>query len=209
MLRTVFDAFALYRPLSYTMHNLAYEGDYTISIGEWIRIKDKWSQRGSYIQSHRQFYELICKYGEAMSQYVRRPIKDEFTRLVQLVKQLKPYNRMEYSKDINKIVHILNDYDVTKITEYRATKVVINTDNPDIVTIRVDTHTDPIRILHVGRLDTIYIIEVIIDDLIPLYKQAARDVTAIKEHNDRILEEIKRLVLPRRISNGLDASATS
>lgn len=200
----IFNSFLLYRPLSYNEHRLYVTDNMIVTIHEWIKLKRSWRSRGSYLDSYSDFYELICKYGDEMSQYVRRSIKDEFIRLVQLTKQLQPYNELAYTKDVDKVIHILHDYDVTDVKSERIIAIRIETDHPDSVKL-VYGHAEWERhTFNLLSLKSIHVIEDVIDDLMPLYEMAVKDVSAIKEHNDKILEEIKKLVMPRYISNELE-----
>jgi len=207
MLNTVYQAFHVYMPLSNSQYRIASTSRKEIYLGKWIRVRYEWNKRGSYIKSSAELYSIIKEYGEVMIHHVRSSIRDEFKYLVYLTKQLKEYKNFQYSLKINKTIYIVDSADVTKAMQYSINRIVLETDRPFIITVRDDDNGSYWSVMSICNLDSLTSLEDILEELIPLYEQVLKDITAIKEHNDQILEEMRKVTLPAYISMQFDKNS--
>ena len=200
MKSTVYDAFDLLKPLSKTYRVVSSVDKYgsLLAVGTWLKLRIYYQRYGTDIRNHDEFFEYIRRYGHDIARHVRKSIRDEFTSLVELTKQLKPYEACKFSLPVNKEITRINANNVTERTKKKIIQITLDTNDSYWVTLETSPNMG-FRIC-IYYMEHTPILEDIIDELIKLYERARDEVAPIKEHNNAILEEINRLMLPRRLS---------
>lgn len=210
MEETVMDAFTLLKPLSYRLRKVCIieKGyyDYTyLCVGEWLRVKRNYQRKGNMVKYKGDFFKFIREYGDLIKPHVRKPIRDEFSSLVDLSKQLIVYDTLRIKIEIPETEVYLCDFDrydkrVNVITR-RVKGLGVSTDYSwHVILYLVNEGTCGLSIY---SMEYASIIEDIIDYIIELYRNAYIEVSRVKEHNDRILREIRDVVEPFRVANAI------
>jgi len=206
----VYDCFTALKPLSrkFTIVCQIDNQWYTeyLCMGEWLRIKSgSYHKYGSIVDSNSKFFDIIREYGDRLKPHVRRPIKEDFSLLVDLTKQLKAYNNIEVSMTIPKIKVAtysmwnnkleLKYYEVDKMsltTSWpREIKLLNSNNGKDKESIRVDSEVDICKL------------EDVIDYVIQMYLKAKNEVTKTKNYNQKIIDKMKKIAEPWIIAKNL------
>jgi hypothetical protein len=206
----VWKSFELLKPLSYkfikvTEVKVYYRFD--LMIGTWLALKSRWQKRGSSV-NQSYFFEYIRDYGELMIPSVRRPIKDEFSELVRLTKELKPYRGLEVKRGVEERTvykyycsYSLDKEEVLEISPLRVVGLILETSAPrDVKLISTSVTNESVRLTDETDIATI---EDLIFDMLELYKIALKEVNKIKSHNKRIMDQMKEVLEPWMISKSL------
>jgi len=212
------DCFQTLRPLTYKFREVcdiehhSYGGHtYTtkLCIGEWLRVKSSYQTYGSSLDYSESFFNDIRNYGDKLKPHVRKPIKKEFAELVDLAKKLQSYNDVLVKLEIPETEVFEHhcpsfSYDDKAIT---VTSMVVNA-------IGVKT-SDPWTLLFFQRRkeeperrsltdeSKASLFEDIIDHMVDLFKRADAEVAGVREHNEKIMEEMSVTVGPWKIANQL------
>jgi len=196
----VLDCFRAIRPLSREPKIVVRVDDEEFQLWEWIRHKRPWNKIGRVIVDGVEFMDIIRMFGERMKPLVRSEIASEFSSLVDLTFKLLPYNALNSRITIPP----------TKIRAYRT--------SPRIEFVEIDVemlgvHTDePQNVLlfdeRGGRLiqdltdiNTPTVLEDLIDHVVRLYDSVDMQISTMKEHNDKIIEEMRKVVAPFLVAN--------
>lgn len=209
----VFDAFRAFKPLRHKFKQVlevkeeAPYGTYSywLCMGEWIREKSRYYKYGSLIESPKTFLKTIKKYGDELKPHVRKPIKEDFAKAVDLVKHLIEYDDVivdvePRAKTVETYNFLAHKPEPVEIKPIEIGKLLIKTENPR-------------RVYYQGSLDGPYIelydganvaiIEDLIDDLAQLFKKAEAEVGKVREHNEHVMEQIEDVVAPYKIMSSL------
>jgi len=225
----VFKCFMGFAPLRHRMTNEpvftertswgGYEGYF---VGKWInRIylgnpqgrRSKY-ERGSTITDHDEFLKLIRSHGYQIADVVRNPIRGAFREAVSLVKELIPYDTLKFTRDVNVEVALFRAYDwyscdpvPEMVNKVLVKTIAVSTDYPYRLEI------SPRKELSLGNINCVLAIEDILDEVLELYREAEKEVRKVREHNERILEELKEVTAPywlsSEIKSVLEACPTS
>jgi hypothetical protein len=205
MEKTVYDCFRALMPLSYEHRVICKlsDGD-ELCLGEWIRIKySEYQKYGSIVDDESRFFTLIREYGYHIKPWVRKPIKRDFTNLVDLAVKLKPYVDITVETDIPETVvyrYRIHEYDNEGVVlmPFKAKKISISFRCPTYVTFMNDEDGKDMR---VTDEEDIAMIEDIVDYVVELYRRADAQIAVVREHNEKVLEEMRRIAEPWKLTN--------
>jgi len=196
--RTVYEAFESLRPLRhrYIVLEAVYEG-HNITVGKWLRLKDfyqRFGSLGSPINWPERFLKIIRVTGEHIAPVVRKPIRETFTKLVELTKRLKVYDEIEVSRKVDvktRVRTLEGEWSVLHIRE-----ILVKTHRPDRLVYKSDDANGFYPSLLIDSWSDITMIEDLIEDMVKLYADAKAKVMEAKAYNDRLLHEIRSLASP-------------
>jgi hypothetical protein len=203
---TVYDCFRALMPLSSEYKVVCETSDGSkLCIGEWIRVKDSWHRYGSIADSKSMFFRLIREYGYRLKPFVRRTIKHDFASLVDLAVKLKSYVDMTVEMEIPEIVIYrcrIFDYGDAGVAlmPFKAEKIAISLRCPTYVTFMNGEDGKDIRIIDEEDMP---MVEDVIDYVVELYKRADAQVAVVREHNEKVLEEMRRIAEPWKLANSI------
>jgi hypothetical protein len=107
MEKFVHDAFQTLRPLTYNYTEVCdVKGRYSsgkLCIGEWLRVKYSYQTYGSSVDGSETVFNYIRNYGDELKPHVRKPIKEDFGKLVDLAKTLQSYNEVLVKLEVPEI----------------------------------------------------------------------------------------------------------
>jgi len=204
----VFKCFMGFAPLRHRMTNEpvftertswgGYEGYF---VGKWInRIylgnpqgrRSKY-ERGSTITDHDEFLKLIRSHGYQIADCLlyTSPTRDVNVE-VALFRAYDWYSCDPVPEMVNKVL---------------VKTIAVSTDYPYRLEI------SPRKELSLGNINCVLAIEDILDEVLELYREAEKEVRKVREHNERILEELKEVTAPywlsSEIKSVLEACPTS
>ena len=208
----VIDCFEALKPLSHSFKEIAYtdSGD-ILCIGEWIRVRGRYQKYGSNINKPSTFFYYIRKYGGYIKPDVRKPIRDTFSQLVDLAVKLKPYDTVLVKLQIPETEVFEYYYPYAekgdgKVVEIRSMKINaigIKTNSPSYLFLfKCGEEDDPIErdITHEVNAS---IFEDIVSYMVDLFKKAYKEVSEIREHNEKIMKQMEEVVAPFKIASNL------
>lgn len=141
--------------------------------------------------------------------HVREPIKKEFAELVDLTKKLQSYNEVLVKLEIPETE--VFEYDCpycpgceneVKVTSMAVNEIGIRTSNPwDLLLFSAKEKEPQERCLTNESKACLF--EDIISYTVDLFKKANVEVEVVREHNQKIMEEMSAIVEPWKIANQL------
>jgi len=206
LVHTVFHCFYQLKPLSYEPkivceleEKRSYYGSVYLSVGEWVRCKYSTAEKIGHEISEYDFLHYMIRYGDLLKPWVRKPIREDFAALVDLVKQLKPYNTLHFSLEIpqTKVKKIWIGGELKQET-YIATKIGFSTCYPR----RLHLNSEGVS-LDVTDVEDLFALEDIIDYVVELYRMGYGELLKVIRHNEAILAKMKEIAKPYEISNSL------
>jgi hypothetical protein len=209
---TVRDCFYALRPLCPKYQKVcdmkdAY-GNHELCIGEWFREKrGSWQKLGSSIEHTNSVFSIIKKYGDQVKPHVRKTIKKEFAELVDLAKQLQSYEDLIVKLDIPPTEVFEHkccggDEPSMAIEPAVLTAVAIETQHPHKIFLFKEGGKEPeSRELEDESKTPLF--EDIVSYLVELFKKADAQVSLVRNHNQKIMEQMKQIVAPLKIANSL------
>jgi hypothetical protein len=206
----VHDCFVTLKPLSsglktVTRISTSY-GTREILIGEWIRSKAGYQKLGSPVWGTDDTFQCMREHGEQMKPLVRRTISNEFSQLVDLTKQLISYRDLIVMMDIPPTQIYEHDISTAEatvtLTSRVAHSIAIETNNPYGILLYTEEATKP-KERDLTKEEHTPIFEDIISYLVDLYKKADTEVSKIRAHNEKIMEQMKHIVAPLKIADSL------
>ena len=140
----VYNIFYELRPLSHkfrvvktiSLKRYSYTYKMRLGIGTWFRVASSWQKYGSDAD-RREVFDIVRSHGDEILDYLRRPIRKDFSQLVTLTKQLKPYDEQTVSHVITR--RIVRDYAYSYsegkmiLKEYEIDRVRVLTSYPRCV----------------------------------------------------------------------------
>jgi hypothetical protein len=205
----VHDCFVTLKPLSsglktVTRMSTSY-GTREILIGEWIRDRSGHQKLGSLVWGTDDTFNCMREHGEQMKPLVRRTISNEFSQLVDLTKQLISYRDLTVKLDIpptEVYEHeclIGTEVNLAPKTVY---SIAIETQDPNDIYLFVEGEKEAKARKLTDEAKT-PVFEDIISHLVDLFKKADAEVSRVRNHNEKIMEQMKQIVAPLKIANSL------
>jgi hypothetical protein len=207
------DCFATLKPLSSSLKTVTRAstpyGTREILIGEWIREKSGHQKLGSLVGSNSEVFSLIRQHGEQMKPLARRTISNEFSQLVDLAKQLISYKDLMVRMDIpptevfeHQCYGYEGDEPSMAIESAVLIAVAIETQDPNEIFLFKEGGKEPeSRELNDEKKTPLF--EDIISYLVELFKKADAQVSLVRNHNEKIMEQMKQIVAPLKIANSI------
>jgi len=187
--------------------------DSDIILFRTIGLKD--SRSSSYyhpkaypVREEQLFFNIVREWGLQIGEKTRGPIQEDFLELVKLVKELEDYsNLIIYKKlDVGKTFKSLdepNEYDNKSKYKVRTNPCIaisFETNRPKWIYIVEKENTDIKRMIeeregfYLESYDNMYKVEQVREPLLEMYQEALVKMSAIKDHNEPILDKIDELV---------------
>lgn len=213
MEKFVNDCFQTLRPLTYRFREVCeieHEwGKEKLCIGEWLRLKDSYQTYGSTLDRSESVFNHIRNYGDDLKPHVRKPIKEDFAKLVDLAKQLQSYNDVSVKLEIPEtevFEHYCPDYSYDdKAVTIKSTVlngIGVKTSNPWTLLLFQNGEEEPEE-RSITDESKAPLFEDIIGYMVDLFKKADAKVSVVREHNEKIIGEMGRIVGPWKIANQL------
>ena len=175
-----------------------------IGVGEFVRLKSTYETYGSNFRpdsewSWKRFLDLIREHGNLITPHVRASIQEDFGRLVQITKDLKFYDDLIISLEVDPPItvhkHTYNIYSnpILEMDEKKVVKLFLKTSNPrQVVYNKVQDKESSYwpDCIDVGSESNIPIAEDLIDYLVKIYKMASELVDVTKRHNESLMAEM-------------------
>lgn len=205
--RFVFKCFSVFKPLSRKYREVCiYENDgyrEKLCVGEWLRLKSGSQRYGSYVCREWEFFDVVRKCGDKVKPYVRRSIREDFSGLVDLVKKLKPFSAVRFSVRFPPVkVSSVSIYSNSLgFNSHMVSEVFLDTKYPHIVELR--SNGKIMVEIRVNDVEYFFELEDVIDYVVELYLKVRDQVIAVKKHNDKVVEEMRKIVEPWMIANKL------
>jgi len=208
----VYESFLTFRPLCrkfkkiYTFDVETQYGTskWDLCMGEWIRERASYQQYGSIVDDRESFLEIIREYGDILKPHVRKSIKEDFAKAVDLTKQLIMYRDFEVSVCIRprevytyRYLHYRERKSGVEIKPVKIERLTIKTQLPTKVLYGKDSS------IKLEDESNVSMVEDLIDDLVDLFKKADAEVCEVREHNERVMKQIEDVVAPYKIVNHL------
>jgi hypothetical protein len=222
--RLVFESFEALRPLRSEYKVVWDLKDDTgkvyeqIGVGEFIRQKATHETYGSNFSpdsewSRRRFVGLMRSHGHLVTPHVRTSIQGDFGRLVQITKDVKFYDELTVSLEVDPPItvhkHTCNKYATTPVLELddkRVVKLFLKTSDPRQVVynkVKDDESGYWPDLLDVSYEANIPVVEDLIDYLVKIYKMAGELVDETKRHNEPLTTEMDTLTSAYKVSKCL------
>jgi len=221
--RLVFKSFEALRPLRSEYKVVGDLKDSTgkvyeqIGVGEFIRQKAINETYGSSFRpdsewSRRRFMEIIRSNGHLITPHVRTSIQEDFGRLVQITKDLKPYDELTVSLKVNPPItvhrHTYNNYSnhLLELEDKRVVKLFLKTsESRRVVYNKVKKNESGCwpDLIDVSYEANIPVVEDLIDYLVKVYKMAGELVDVTKRHNEPLTTEMDTLASAYKVSKCL------
>jgi len=221
--RLVFKSFEALRPLRSEYMVVGDLKDSTgkvyeqIGVGEFIRQKSTYETYGSNFRpdsewSRRRFVDLMRSHGHLVTPHVRTSIQDDFGRLVQITKDLKPYDELTLSLEVDPPVtvhrHTYNNYSnhLLEMDEKKVVKLFLKTsDSRRVVYNKVKDNESGYwpDLIDVSSEANIPVAEDLIDYLVKIYKMASELVDETRRHNEPLTTEMDTLASAYKVSKCL------
>lgn len=210
----VYNYFLAFKPLSHKLVDVCnIDSDKILYIKNFIKIRSYFSRYG-YSVGCRDFFELIIKFGDKIGEKVRKTIKEDFIKMVELTKKLKPYSEVFVEKNVAKNEVIYNgdniiipktvyDYDIfngVTIEELKVVKISLKTNNPYAIYLHLINGRNRSFTISGNNITEI---ESLIDELVEIYKEAQTAVSSTINHNETIFAEMDKVVSPYLVSQSL------
>ena len=210
MTEFVADCFRTLKPLSYEFTEVCeVKGEYSsykLCIGEWLRAKHSYQEYGSTVDYSESIFEAIREHGDELKPHVRKPIKKDFADLVDLAKQLQPYDTLSVLHEIPRTevyeYFILREGGMS-LTSFSISKIGIKTSNPWRLLLFKDGKEEQPDDRDLTDDSKASLFEDIISHIVDLFKKADAKVSVVREHNEKIMGEMARIVSPWKIANNL------
>lgn len=210
------DSFQTLRPLTYEYREVCeIQKDYgsgstyiyKLCMGEWLRVKGSYQTYGSSLDHSGEVFNHIRKYGDELKPHVRKPIKDDFANIVDSTKKLQSYDDILVKLEIPETEVFEYDCggrDGENVTvEMMVTDGIgIETRDPWTLLIFKEGKDEP-KSRSLTEESKISIFEDIIGYIVDLFKKADAEVKGVREHNEKIMEEMSKTVGPWKIANEL------
>jgi hypothetical protein len=189
-----------------------------IGVGEFIRQKSTHETYGSNFRpdsewSRSMFVGLIRSHGDLITRHVSTSKQEDFGRLVQITKDLKPYDELTVSLKIDPPLtvhkHTYNKYDafrVLEIEDKKVEKLFLKTTDPEKVIYNKINEND--SWISIDQVDVTYeanipVVEDLIDYLVKIYKMAGELVDVTKRHNEPLMAEMDLIASAYKVSKCL------
>jgi len=211
LLEKVFAAFKLFKPLRYKMvkTSLSFDRD-QIVIGRWIRLRYSWQDYGSPVDGPYTFLALIKAQGEAIADYVRKPIRSDFREAARIAAQLKLFEDVSQTNTFSpplKFVYFKpyaspNEFERG---EFFAFHVEVNSRMPSHVIFKRSLSGDFYSrfSLNLRDIRAATILQQTIDHLLPLYRQLEAEIERTKIHNAKLFQKLDDITAPYLIKQSL------
>lgn len=207
------DCFQTLRPLTYKYREVCeieHEwGKEKLCIGEWLRLKYRFQTYGSTLDYPERVFKHLRKYGDELKPHVRKPIKADFAELVDLTKELQSYNEVSVKLEIPEtevFEHYCPSYSYDdKAVTIKSTVVNgigVKSSDPWTLLLFHNGEEEPEK-RSITDESKAPLFEDIISCMVELFKKADAKVSVVREHNEKIMEEMERIVGPWKIANEL------
>jgi len=188
-----------------------------IGVGEFIRQKSTYETYGSNFRpdsewSRRHFVDLMRSHGHLITPHVRASIQEDLGRLVQITKDLKFYDELTVSLEVDPPItvhkHTYNTYSnpILEMDEKKVVKLFLKTsDSRRVVYNKVKDNESSYwpDCIDVGYEANIPVAEDLIDYLVKIYKMAGELVDVTKRHNEPLATEMDTLASAYKVSKCL------
>ena len=221
MFRRVYNCFKPLKPLSYKYIRLG-KREYLcrvygkselkpkeayFALGRWVNVVWGYQKYGTGIHwDTEKFFFVMRAIGDEIAGLVRRPIKNDFAELVNLLKQLTPYTDLRFRKlsSVNRVYFFTSSGSWRKeltITPLHFDSIQIETQRPyELILLR---EGKTVKTFTISDKETVLAFEDLVDDAMELYKQAMRQLKPIKEKNEEILGKMEQIALPWKLTEAV------
>jgi hypothetical protein len=222
--RLVFKSFEALRPLRSEYMVVGDLKDSTgkvyeqIGVGEFIRLKSTHETYGSNFRpdsewSRTRFIELMRSHGDLITRHVSTSKQEDFGRLMQITKDLKPYDELTVSLKIDPLLtvhkHTYNKYAAFRVLEIEDKKVeklfLKTSDSEKVVYNKVKENESGYwpDLIDVTYEANIPVVEDLIDYLVKIYKMAGELVDVTRRHNEPLMAEMDMIASAYKVSKCL------
>lgn len=221
--RLVFKSFEALRPLRSEYKVVGDLKDDTgkvyeqIGVGEFIRQKSWSDTYGSNFRpdsewSRRHFVDLMRSHGHLVTPHVRTSIKEDFERLVQITKELRPYDELTVPLEVDPPITVhRHNYSYSRprhleLDDKKVVKLFLKTsDSRRVVYNKVKDNESGCwpDLIDVSSEANIPVVEDLIDYLVKIYKMAGELVDETKRHNEPLTTEMDTLTSAYKVSKCL------
>ena len=189
-----------------------------IGVGEFIRQKATYETYGSNFRpdsewSRKQFLGIIREHGHLVTPHVRTSIQVYFGRLVQITRELKFYDELTVSLEVDPPLtvhrHTCNKYTaipVLELDDKKVEKLFLRTsDSKRVIYNKVKENESGYwpDLMDVSSEANIPVVEDLIDHLVKIYKMAGELVDVTKRHNEPLTTEMDTLASVYKVSKCL------
>jgi hypothetical protein len=188
-----------------------------IGVGEFIRLKSNYETYGSNFRpdsewSRRHFVDLMRSHGHLITPHVRTSIQEDFGRLMQITKDLKFYDELTVSLEVDPPItvhrHTYNNYSnhLLEMDEKRVVKLFLKTsDSERVVYNKVKENESGYwpDLIDVSSEANIPVAEDLIDYLVKIYKKVSELVDETRRHNGPLTTEMDTLASAYKVSKCL------
>jgi len=207
--------FQALRPLTYDYREVCEikeiwgDSTYThkLCIGDWLRLKSSHQTYGSTIDRSVDVFCQIRGHGDELKPHIRKPVKEDFALLVDLTKQLIPYDELLVKFEIPETTVLEyncpgHDGEPITMTTMEITAIGIKTSHPWDLLMFQDGEKEP-KNRDITYEPNASIFEDVITHMVDLFKKANTEVAVVREHNEKIIAQMDTIVAPIRIGNSL------
>jgi len=211
LLEKVFSTFKLFKPLRYKIVKTSLSFDREqIVIGRWIRLRSSWQDYGSPVDGPYTFLALIKAQGEAIADYVRKPVRSDFREAARIVAQLKLFEDVSNTDVFSpplKLVYFNSYASVSGFEPFKfhASYVEVNSRWPSNVIFKKSLSDDFSSRFTVNLRDirAATILQQTIDHLLPLYRQLEAEIERTKTYNAKLFQKLEDITAPYLIKQSL------
>jgi hypothetical protein len=188
-------------PLSEKYQIVGKSGYYQLAVGEWLRLKSSYHTYGGPVNAASEAFRLFKEQGQEIIPFVRPAIKTEFTKLIELMQKILPYDneRIELELPIPPDYFIFDDQKGLTHASERSEKVAVESNYP--LTVRLaKAGQDPYSWsgIHFVLTDKEYthLLEDVYPQVLDILIQLDVKITKKIEFNKPILKEMSETVIP-------------
>jgi len=198
-----------FMPLSYKMREItvirdSYRYPTHICMCSWLRRRNHWQKLGKIIDDGFDYFRM---YGDEMVKYVRRPIREDFSEAIRLVKELREYDNISEFVEVPEVdvyLPMITDDDdkliLDKITVYG---IETTTKSPNVIILRGVDGDSMEGYFMINNYQYISAIEDIIDYVYTLYRQLYSNVVEKNKWNEERLRKLRDITEPYKVAKNL------
>lgn len=166
-------------------------------LGRWLKLKDEYMD--FVVSEYELCLNLFHNYGDEMIPFVRKSIGEEFKECITLLRQIKPYEELLFSKRIDPpqklfyfshLQNLIQEPEAMDKQEILVNKILLKSSRPSEIFLlkEEDELSDglPALIHYIPRILTL---EDIWDDVLTLFDEFVGKIKPIFEYN-KVIEEV-------------------
>jgi len=169
-------------------------------VGRKLRLRDKHRTLGQVVDDPSDFFLIVREHGDALTQYVREDIREDFVKAVELVQQLRSPKLLRTTMPVPHVECTVLQFSVRSISFKKYVVKEIGYEDWYYEYLHITSTNDEIYRVRLDSTYALFILDDLSDYVLKLFENIHNEMESTKRHNEPILEKLDSVVAPYRLA---------